>query len=129
MMGAAYVVTGSVNQSCIEAGTSQYTKELLAQAKMADVMMAPAADMFEMGVKLQVLKRGTLFPLRAQKLYELYKNYNSIEEIPAAEREKLERQILRKTVPEVWQETVNYLSQRNPEKLTKAASNPKQKMA
>lgn len=129
MMGAAYVVTSSVNQSCIEAGTSQYTKELLAQAKMANVMMAPAADMFEMGVKLQVLKRGTLFPLRAQKLYELYKNYNSIEEISAAEREKLERQILKKTVPEVWQETVNYLSQRNPEKLTKAASNPKQKMA
>ena len=27
--------------------------------------MAPAADMFEMGVKLQVLKRGTMFPMRA----------------------------------------------------------------
>ncbi|MBE9055250.1 PfaD family polyunsaturated fatty acid/polyketide biosynthesis protein [Sphaerospermopsis sp. LEGE 08334] len=129
IMGAAYVVTGSINQSCIEAGTSEYTKELLAQAEMADVMMAPAADMFEMGVKLQVLKRGTLFPLRAQKLYELYKNYNSIEEIPLAEIEKLEKQILKKPVQEVWQETVNYLSQRNPDKLTKAASNPKLKMA
>ena len=82
MMGAAYVVTGSINQSCIEAGTSQHTKQLLAQAEMADVMMAPAADMFEMGVKLQVLKRGTLFPLRAQKMFELYKNYDSIEDIP-----------------------------------------------
>ncbi|MFM7372494.1 MAG: 2-nitropropane dioxygenase, partial [Sphaerospermopsis kisseleviana] len=92
IMGAAYVVTGSINQSCIEAGTSEYTKELLAQAEMADVMMAPAADMFEMGVKLQVLKRGTLFPIRAQKLYELYKNYNSIEEITLAEKEKLEKQ-------------------------------------
>ncbi|WP_016952042.1 PfaD family polyunsaturated fatty acid/polyketide biosynthesis protein [Anabaena sp. PCC 7108] len=129
MMGAAYVVTGSINQSCIEAGTSQYTKELLAQSEMADVMMAPAADMFEMGVKLQVLKRGTLFPLRAQKLLELYKNYNSIEEIPPAELEKLEKQILKKTVQEVWQETVTYLSQRNPEKLNKALSNSKLKMA
>ncbi|WP_071187163.1 PfaD family polyunsaturated fatty acid/polyketide biosynthesis protein [Trichormus sp. NMC-1] len=129
MMGAAYVVTGSINQSCIEAGTSQYTKELLAQSEMADVMMAPAADMFEMGVKLQVLKRGTLFPLRAQKLLELYKNYNSIEEIPLAELEKLEKQILKKTVQEVWQETVTYLSQRNPEKLNKALSNSKLKMA
>ncbi|MBD2569651.1 PfaD family polyunsaturated fatty acid/polyketide biosynthesis protein [Anabaena lutea FACHB-196] len=129
MMGAAYVVTGSINQSCIEAGTSEYTKELLAQSEMADVMMAPAADMFEMGVKLQVLKRGTLFPLRAQKLLELYKNYNSIEEIPPAEREKLEKQILKKTVQEVWQETVAYLSQRNPEKLSKALSNSKLKMA
>lgn len=46
---------------------------------MTDIMMAPAADMFEMGVKLQVLKRGTMFGMRSQKLYEIYENYNSIE--------------------------------------------------
>ena len=129
MMGAAYIVTGSINQSCIEAGTSEYTKKLLSEAEMTDVMMAPAADMFEMGVKLQVLKRGTLFPLRAQKLWELYRNYNSIAEIPPEEIEKLEKQILRKTISEIWQETSTYLSQRNPEKLSKAANNPKLKMA
>ena len=33
MMGAAYIVTGSINQSCIEAGTSEYTKKLLAKQK------------------------------------------------------------------------------------------------
>ncbi|KAF3886060.1 MULTISPECIES: PfaD family polyunsaturated fatty acid/polyketide biosynthesis protein [Nostocales] len=129
MMGAAYVVTGSINQSCVEAGTSEYTKKLLAQADMADVMMAPAADMFEMGVKLQVLKKGTMFALRAQKLYELYRNYNSIDDIPSQEREKLEKQIFRKTLDQVWEETVTYLSQSNPEKLNKAVSNPKIKMA
>jgi PfaD family protein len=129
MMGAAYIVTGSINQSCIEAGTSEYTKKLLSEAEMSDVMMAPAADMFEMGVKLQVLKRGTLFPLRAQKLWELYRNYNSIAEIPPEEIEKLEKQILRKTISEIWQETSTYLSQRNPEKLSKATNNPKIKMA
>jgi PfaD family protein len=129
MMGAAYIVTGSINQSCIEAGTSEYTKKLLSEAEMTDVMMAPAADMFEMGVKLQVLKRGTLFPLRAQKLWELYRNYNSIAEIPPDEIEKLEKQILRKTISEIWQETSTYLSQRNPEKLSKATNNPKIKMA
>ena len=88
MMGAAYIMTGSINQSCVESGACNHTKKLLAQAEMADMIMAPAADMFEMGVKLQVLKRGTMFPMRAQKLYELYRNYNSIEEIPQAEREK-----------------------------------------
>ena len=129
MAGAAYVVTGSINQSCTEAGTSQYTKQLLAQAEMVDVMMAPAADMFEMGVKLQVLKRGTLFPLRAQKLYELYKTYNAIEEIPNEEREKLEKQIFKKSLIAVWEDTVTYLSTRNPDKVAKAASNPKLKMA
>ncbi|MGJ5675967.1 MAG: PfaD family polyunsaturated fatty acid/polyketide biosynthesis protein [Nostochopsis sp.] len=129
MMGAAYVVTGSINQSCIEAGSCQHTKQLLAQAEMADVMMAPAADMFEMGVKLQVLKRGTMFPLRAQKLYELYRNYNSIDEIPTQEREKLEKQVFRKPLAQVWEETVYYLSQKNPEKLGKAVNNSKLKMA
>lgn len=129
MMGAAYIVTGSINQSCVEAGTSQYTKQLLAQAEMTDVMMAPAADMFEMGVKLQVLKRGTFFPLRAQKLFDLYKNYNSIEDIPPLEREKLEKQVFKKNLEVIWKETTTYLSQRNPDKLIQAANNPKMKMA
>jgi PfaD family protein len=129
IMGADYVVTGSVNQSCVEAGTSDYTKQLLAQAEMTDVMMAPAADMFEMGVKLQVLKRGTLFPVRAQKLYEVYRDYNSIEDIPLPEREKLEKQIFKKSLDEVWEGTVAHFSQRDPEQITRAANNPKRKMA
>lgn len=129
MMGAAYVVTGSVNQSCIEAGASLHTKNLLAQADMADVMMAPAADMFEMGVKLQVLKRGTLFPMRAQKLLEFYKAYNSIDEIPKIDREELEKQVFRKTLEEVWKDTVAYFSQRDPEQISRADNNPKRKMA
>jgi trans-AT polyketide synthase, acyltransferase and oxidoreductase domains len=129
MMGAAYVVTGSINQSCIEAGASEHTKKLLAQAEMPDVMMAPAADMFEMGVRLQVLKRGTLFPLRAQKLFELYKAYDSIESIPTLEREKVEKQIFRRDLESVWEETTEYLARRNPEKLNRAANNPKLKMA
>jgi PfaD family protein len=129
MMGAAYVVTGSINQSCVESGACEHTKKLLAQAEMADMIMAPAADMFEMGVKLQVLKRGTMFPMRAQKLFELYRAYDSIEDIPIAEREKLEKQVFRKTLAEVWEGTAAYLSQRNPEKLGKAVNNPKLKMA
>ena len=129
MMGAAYVVTGSVNQSCVEAGTCEHTKKLLAQAEMHDVMMAPAADMFEMGVKLQVLKRGTMYAMRSQKLYELYKKYDAIADIPPTEKTKLEKQIFRMSLDEVWQLTVDYLSQRNPEKLAKAKHNPKLKMA
>ncbi|MBE9033939.1 PfaD family polyunsaturated fatty acid/polyketide biosynthesis protein [aff. Roholtiella sp. LEGE 12411] len=129
MMGAAYIMTGSINQSCIESGACEHTKKLLAQAEMADVMMAPAADMFEMGVKLQVLKRGTMFPMRAQKLFELYRTYDSIEDIPLAEREKLEKQVFRKSIAEVWEGTAAYLSQKNPEKLGKAVNNSKLKMA
>jgi len=129
MMGASYIVTGSVNQACLEAGASSHTKKLLAQAGMADVMMAPAADMFEMGVKLQVLKRGSLFPMRAQKLYDIWKEYDSIEAIPTNERTKLEKQIFRQTLDEIWQGCVSFFEERDPDQLTRARQNPKRKMA
>jgi len=129
MMGADYVVTGSVNQACTEAGASAHTKRALAQAEQADMMMAPAADMFEMGVKLQVLKKSTLFPVRAQKLYEFYKAYDSIEAIPTAEREKLEKQVFRKSLDTVWQETEAFFRERDPEQIERALQNPKRKMA
>lgn len=129
MMGAAYVVTGSINQSCVEAGASAHTRKLLAQADIADVMMAPAADMFEMGVKVQLLKRGTFFPMRAQKLYELYREYDSIEAIPADERQKLEKQIFRRPMEDIWNDTVAYFMERDPEQIHRANQNPKRKMA
>lgn len=128
-MGADYIVTGSVNQACVESGASAHTKRILSQAGQADVMMAPAADMFEMGVKVQVLKKGTLFPVRAQKLYELYKACDSLETIPTAEREKLEKQIFRKPLDTVWQETEAFFRERDPEQLERAHQNPKRKMA
>lgn len=129
MMGAAYVVTGSVNQSCIEAGASEYTRQILGQAGMADVAMAPSADMFEMGVKVQVLKRGTLFPMRAQKLYELYSHYDSIEQIPSEELEKLEKQVFKRDIGSIWEDTVKFFSERDPAQIERAKNNPKRKMA
>lgn len=128
-MGAAYVVLGSVNQACVEAGASEHTRKLLANVEMADVTMAPAADMFEMGVKLQVVKRGSMFAMRANKLYELYSNYPSIEAIPQLEREKVEKQIFRQNLDQVWQTTMDFFEQRDPEMLARAKNDPKRKMA
>ncbi len=96
---------------------------------MADVIMAPSADMFEMGVKVQVLKNGTLFPMRAQKLYEVYSRCNAIEEIPAEDREKLERQIFRRDLESVWADTVKFFAERDPSQIERANNNPKRKMA
>jgi len=128
-MGAAFIVTGSVNQACVEAGASEHTRKLLSEADMADVTMAPAADMFEMGVKLQVLKRGTLFAMRAQKLYDLYMEYDSIEAIPEAERKKIEEQIFRRTLDDIWAGTMDFFKQRDPGQIERALNNPKRKMA
>lgn len=129
MMGADYIVTGSINQASVESGASVHTRSLLAQADMADVIMAPSADMFEMGVKVQLLKRGTLFPMRAQKLYEIYTRYDSIDDIPATEREKLENQIFRRDLNAVWEDTVRFFRERDPSQIDRAERDPKQKMA
>jgi trans-AT polyketide synthase/acyltransferase/oxidoreductase domain-containing protein len=128
-MGAAYVLTGSINQACMEAGTSEAARLMLAQAEQADTMMAPAADMFEMGVKVQVLKRGTMFPMRAAKLYELYRSCTCLDDIPAAERGSLEKTVFRASLPEVWRQTREFFQERDPKQIDRADRDPKHKMA
>ncbi len=128
-MGADYIVTGSVNQGCIESGASPHSRALLAQADSADVIMAPAADMFEMGVKVQVLKRGTMFAQRAQKLYDIYRSYDSMAAIPAAERAQIEQQIFRRSLDDIWAGTRAYFLDRDPEQVERAEANPKRQMA
>jgi PfaD family protein len=127
-MGAAYVVTGSVNQACVESGSSDAVRKMLAEAGQADVTMAPAADMFEMGVKVQVLKRGTMFAMRGQKLYDLYKAYPSWEAIPAAERVLIEKTQLRTTFEDVWTQTREFWARREPGQLARAEADPRHRM-
>ncbi len=128
-MGAAYVVTGSVNQGCTEAGTSDYVKELLAETEMADVIMAPCADMFEMGAKVEVIKKKTMYAQNAQKLYECYVKYPSFEAIPAADRDRIEKKILKDSFSNIWKDTRDYFSKADPSKIPQAEKNPKMKMA
>ena len=128
-MGAAYVLTGSVNQSCIEAGVSADAKALLAVAELADMTMAPSADMFELGVKVQVLKRGTMFAARAATLYSLYTRFPSLEAIPADELARVEQQLFRQPVGEVWDDVRKFFEVRGPHEIERAARDPRHKMA
>ncbi len=128
-MGAAYVVTGSVNQGCTESGTSDYVKQILAETEMADVIMAPCADMFEMGAKVEVIKKKTMYAQNAQKLYECYVKYPSFEAIPDADRERIEKKILRDSFDNIWKNTREYFSKADPSKIPQAEKNPKMKMA
>ncbi|GAA0395425.1 PfaD family polyunsaturated fatty acid/polyketide biosynthesis protein [Streptomyces luteireticuli] len=128
-MGADYVVTGSVNQSCVEAGTSPEAKELLTRAGVADYAMAPAADMFEIGADVQVLRSGTMFPMRASRLREYYRTYDGLEAIPAIELSRLEKDVFRMSVDEVWRECLDYFGTRDPGLVDRATEDPKVKMA
>jgi trans-AT polyketide synthase, acyltransferase and oxidoreductase domains len=128
-MGAAYVFTGSINHASVEAATSAFTKQQLALAAMTDVTMAPSADMFEMGVNVQVLKRGTMYAMRARKLYELYTRFNSIDELPAKDRETLETSIFKRSLDDVWAETQTFFQQRDPSQIEKALQDGHKQMA
>ncbi|MGD9730589.1 MAG: PfaD family polyunsaturated fatty acid/polyketide biosynthesis protein [Desulfamplus sp.] len=128
-MGAAYILTGSINQSCVEAGTSDYVKEILAQAEQADVAMAPAADMFEIGARVQVLKRGTMFSVRAEKLYNIYKNYECFEDVPEKLRVEIEQKYLQAPFDQKWEETREFFTRRNIKEVERAENDPHHKMA
>ncbi|MGO3071600.1 MAG: PfaD family polyunsaturated fatty acid/polyketide biosynthesis protein [Brevibacterium linens] len=128
-LGADYVVTGSINQSCIESGTSPAVRKMLCGVTMADCVMAPAADMFELGVELQVARRGSMFPMRASKLYSYYRSYRSIDEIPSADREELEKKILQRPVDDIWFDVEQYFNSRDPEQIKRARNDPRRRMA
>ena len=127
--GAAYVVTGTINQLSREAGLSEAAKGLLAQADLADVAMAPAADMFENGIKVQVLRRGTLFAARAGQLYEAYLAHRSLADVPDATRERLEKDVLGGTFEDCWEQTRQFWADRDPREVDRAEQDPHHRMA
>jgi trans-AT polyketide synthase, acyltransferase and oxidoreductase domains len=128
-MGAAYVLTGSINQACVQADTSEAVREMLSQTEQADVAMAPAADMFEMGVKVQVLKRGTMFAMRAGKLYDLYRAHDRYDQIPQPTRVMIERDLLRMSFDQAWEQTRHFFETRDPTQIDRAEKDAKHKMA
>jgi PfaD family protein len=112
-MGAAYVVTGSINQTARESGMSSVARDMLAACSATDVAMAPSADMFEQGVRVQVMRRGTLFPQRAAFLYELYRSHATLEALPPDKRAALEADVFRMKLEEVWQQTRRHVGARD----------------
>jgi trans-AT polyketide synthase/acyltransferase/oxidoreductase domain-containing protein len=130
MLGADFVLAGSVHQCSPEAGTSDTVKEMLAGLDVQDTAYAPAGDMFEVGARVQVVRKGTLFPGRANKLQELYRLHGSLSALDARTRESIEQFCFRRSLDEVWQDTASYFSRiGRPQELEKAERDPKHKMA
>ncbi len=129
LLGADYVLTGSINQAAVESGLSPEGRQMLCAAGVADVIMAPAADMFELGVTVQVLRRGTMFGVRAQQLYDVYKAVSGLDQIPPDTLARLEKELFRMPVAAVVAETERFWSRRDPRENEKAARDPKHRMA
>ncbi|WP_313918329.1 PfaD family polyunsaturated fatty acid/polyketide biosynthesis protein [Tahibacter sp.] len=128
-MGADFIVTGSINQCTVEASTSSEVKDLLQAINVQDTAYAPAGDLFELGAKVQVLKKGVFFPARANKLYELYSNHESLDQIDAKTLRMLEEKYFRRTIDEVWAETEAFHEQYRPDELKLIRASPKKKMS
>ncbi len=130
MMGADFILTGSINQCTVEAGTSDDVKALLQGINVQDTDYAPAGDMFEVGAKVQVLKKGVFFPARANKLFSLYSHHSSLDEIPEKTRKQLQSTYFKKPLEEVWKDTCKYFEEQGMRhEVVKAEANPKYKMA
>ena len=126
MLGAEFICTGSINQCTPEAGTSDLVKDMLAQADVPDTAYAPAGDMFEIGARVQVLRRGVFFPARANRLFELYMRHDSLEDIDDRTRQQVEEKYFRRSFADIWQDCLGYWP---PAAIAEAERNPKQKMA
>ena len=130
IMGADFILTGSINQCSVEAKMSAVVKTMLQDINVQDTEYAPAGDMFELGAKVQVLRRGVFFPARANKLFMLYSHYNSLDEIPEKIKTQLEEKYFKKTFQEIWEETKGYFEKKGDQyNLKKAEKNQKHKMA
>lgn len=130
VMGADFILTGSVNQCTVEAGTSDAVKDLLQDINVQDTDYAPAGDMFEIGAKVQVLKKGVLFAARANKLYALYTQYNALEEIPEKTISQLEKTYFNKSIAQVWEDVkVHFNNIGAGAEVAKGEQNAKTKMA
>lgn len=130
ILGADFIVTGSINQCTVEAATSDAVKDLLQDMAIQDTDLAPAGDMFEIGARVQVLKKGVFFPARANRLFELYARYACWEDIPEAVRRQLESRYFQLSFDEVFARvTAYYLRTNRGTVIDKANTDAKKKMA
>jgi trans-AT polyketide synthase/acyltransferase/oxidoreductase domain-containing protein len=85
--------------------------------------------MFELGVEVQVLRRGTMFGVRARKLYDLYRAWPSWDDVPADERGRCERSILRESFEDAWISTRAWWAERDPSEAARGDADPHHRMA
>ena len=129
ILGADYILTGSINLCTVEAGISDDVKDMLQIMNIQDTAIAPSGYLFEMGSKVQVLNKGTFFPARAQKLYDLYQRYNSLDQIPEKTKKQIQDKYFGSTFEEIYNEVKKYYIDKNTRQIEKAEKNPKHKMA
>ncbi|MBO3795704.1 MULTISPECIES: ACP S-malonyltransferase [Bacillus subtilis group] len=125
IMGADFITTGSINQCSVEADISVPAKEMLSGINVQDTGYAPSWDLYETSSKVQVLKKGTLYQVRSNKLHSIYSSHHSIDGIDEMVKKQIENNYFKKSLEEVYTEVKQYTSRKT---LKEAEINPKLKM-
>lgn len=126
VLGADFILTGSVNQCTVEAATSDLVKDMLQEMSVSDTDYAPSGELFELGAKVQVLKKGIFFPARANKLVGLYRQYDSLEDIDQKTRQQIQERYFKRSFAEIYDDV--RASYPAPE-IERAERSPKHRMA
>jgi trans-AT polyketide synthase/acyltransferase/oxidoreductase domain-containing protein len=126
VMGADFILTGSINQCTVQAATSDAVKDMLQGMNVHDTDYAPSGELFELGSKVQVLKKGIFFPARASKLVSLYRQHESLDDIDTKTRGLIEERYLKRSLTQVFDEICNAYP--GPE-TERAKHSPKHRMA
>lgn len=126
LLGADFVVTGSMNQCSVEASTSDIVKDNLQSLDDTDFTYAVVSDLFEFEEKKSIVKKGSLYHIRASRLYEVYNRYDSIEEIPTDLKKLIEEKYFQRSFETIYSDIYENLTIEN-KKLSK--EQPKYKMA
>lgn len=126
MLGADFVLTGSINQCTVEANVSEHVKQLLCELSSEDTCSVPAGDMFESGARSQVVRKGLYFPARAQKLYDLYRLNKGLDGLSQKEKFQIEQHFMQKSFTAVLAEI---MTTENSQEIKKINENDKYKMA
>ncbi|XKK15651.1 ACP S-malonyltransferase [Bacillus sp. CB28A.1] len=126
MLGADFIQTGSINQCTVESGVSNLVKDMLSKINVQDTDYSPSSDFFEIGGKVQVLKKGVFFPARARKLYDIYRKYQSVDELDEQIKIQIQEKYFKKSFDEVFEEITKKSSFTE---IQKAKKNPKYKMS
>jgi trans-AT polyketide synthase/acyltransferase/oxidoreductase domain-containing protein len=101
-LGADFVHPGSIHLCCRQGGLPEKVRRHLASLEPGDTVSVPAAAGFSLGARVQVVKKGSFFAPRAQKLYELFRFYDSLEAIDPLNREKLEQTYFKRSFADIW---------------------------
>lgn len=126
VMGADYIVTGCINQCTVEANTSDEVKDLLCSIDVQDIELIPDEKMFDFGFKSQVIKKGVFFPGRLNKLYQLYRKYDSLRDIDENLLRHIQKNYFNKSSICIYREMLKIFST---DEINKAKTDSKYKMA